>query len=201
MPTGEPTAANGTPPADPQTAQLHAAAGAVRSEGATPKPLKRVTPAPPPSSATAPNARRLTAWVGVACLLAIIGIAAGAVGVTKALNASHANNSLRGQLTALQHRVSTVASQMTTIPGRATMAAVQSDVSGIKSRLAGQSKAITGLQNKAATYTNCIPEIQTELSGLTINWNIDTTNVSNSSFGIDNSSQISHDCTKLLYGS
>ena len=61
---------------------------------------------------------------------------------------------------------------------------------------------LQSLQNvlcSGSTYANCIPELQTELSGLSINW-INTPDVGSSSFTIDHSSQISHDCSKLLYG-
>jgi len=154
------------------------------------------------------STRRLTAWVGIACLLGIIGIAVGAAGIVQAMNAKNDVGKLRAQLQGLRHRVSgdeghvgQVAQQMTTIPGRATMAAAQANIAAAQSQLTGLSRTVHGIQSQDARYTNCIPELQTELNGLTINWTIDAADVSQSSFFINNSSQVSHDCGKLLYGS
>jgi hypothetical protein len=49
-------------------------------------PLRRAVPSPAPAI-TGLSTRRLTLWVGIACLLAVIGIAVGAVGIIQALQA------------------------------------------------------------------------------------------------------------------
>jgi hypothetical protein len=137
-------------------------------------------------------------------VLAVAGLAVGGLGVAQALSASNTTKSLRSQLGALRARVggdeNHLRQQLTTVPGRSTMAAAQSDIAGLQDQLAGQGKTLSKLQAQDHTYANCIPELQTELNGLSINWSINTLNVGNSSFFINNSSQISHDCSKLLYG-
>jgi hypothetical protein len=170
------------------------------------QPLRRAVPSPAPAIRGL-SIRRLTVWVGIACLLAIIGIAIGAVGVVQALDAKNDQSTLRAELAGLRHRTSgdearigQVAQQMTRIPGRATMAAAQADIAAARAQLTGLSRAVHGIQGQDARYTNCIPELQTELSGLTINWTINAVDVNQSSFFINNSSQVSHDCSKLLYG-
>jgi hypothetical protein len=175
------------------------------TESAT-KPLRHVLPSPaPPSDGL--STRRLTAWVGLACLLAVIGLAAGGIGIAEALHANNDGSKLRAQLSSLRQRTShdearigQVAQQMTKIPGKATMATAQANIAAAQTQLTGLSRAVHGIQGQDARYTNCIPELQTELNGLTINWTIDALSVSQSSFYINNSSQVSHDCSKLLYG-
>ena len=171
------------------------------------KPLRRVLPSPAPPTEGL-SSRRLTWWVGIACVLAIIGIAVGTAGILQALHATNVDGTLRAQLTGLRHRTSgdearlgQVAKQMTRIPGRATMAAAQSSIAATQVQLTSLSRTVHGMQGQDARYTNCIPELQTELSGLTINWTINAVDVSQSSFFINNASQVSHDCSKLLYGS
>lgn len=111
----------------------------------------------------------------------------GAVGLVEAL---HTNSSLRSQLNALSRQTR---SQLSIVPGKASMAAV-------KSELASQGQALTKIRNQDATYRNCIPEIQTELDGLSINWNLNVSNPGQSNFAVTNNSQISRDCNRLLYG-
>lgn len=191
-----------------ETDDVDTAPGRTRNgEDHATKPLRRVVPAPAPATPGL-STRRLTLWVGVACLLAVIGIAVGAVGIVQSGNAKNHDRTLQAQLQSLRHRVSgdearvgQVAQQMTKIPGRSTMAAAQASIAAAQSQLTGLSRTVHGIQGQDARYANCIPELQTELGGLSINWTINTIDVNQSSFFIDNSSQVSHDCSKLLYGS
>ena len=71
-----------------------------------------------------------------------------------------------------------VAAQITTIPGRATMAAAQADIAALQSEVTGQGKTISHIQGQSSTYANCIPELQTELNGLSISWSLTPLNAS-----------------------
>lgn len=176
--------------------------GAPRDDPET-QPLRwvpRAKPQPASSTAEKPAGDRMRRLATVACVLAVIGLAVGGFGLVEALSAHQDENSLRAQLTTLKQRVietqgevKQVASQVTTIPGRAPMAAVQG-------QLASEGSTLSKLQNESALYSNCIPEIQTELNGLSINWSINASDVGASTFNISNNSQTSRDCSKLLYG-
>jgi hypothetical protein len=193
--------------ADEQPVAEAASTNGANADHAT-KSVRRVPAGDLPVAAPPSSSRGLTVWVGVACLLALVGIAVGAVGIFEAMSAKNTDRALRAQLSSLRGRVGgdearvhQVAAEMTTIPGRATMAAAQANIAALQSQVTGQGKTISHIQGQNSTYANCIPELQTELNGLSISWSLNPVNASSDYFNIANSSQISHDCTKLLYGS
>ncbi len=193
--------------ADEQPVAEAASTNGANADHAT-KSVRRVPAGKLPVAAPPSSSRGLTVWVGVACLLALVGIAVGALGITEAMSAKNTGRTLRAQLSSLRGRVGgdetrvhQVATEMTTIPGRATMAAAQTNIAALQSQVTGQGKTISHIQDQNSTYANCIPELQTELNGLSISWSLNPVNASSDYFNIANSSQISHDCTKLLYGS
>jgi uncharacterized protein HemX len=161
----------------------------------------------PAAVAESPRASRLRLLASGACVLAVVGLAVGVFGLIEAMSANSNEATLRRQLTALRQRVTgneghirQVASQLTTIPGQATMATVQRQLASDGSQLVSDGRTLGRIQGQVSTFNNCIPEIQTQLSGLSISWSINAANVGSSSFGVVNNSQVSHDCTKLLYG-
>ena len=103
----------------------------------------------------------------------MIGLAAGGIGIAEALHANNDGSKLRAQLSSLRERTShdearigQVAQQMTKIPGKATMATAQANIAAAQTQMTGLSRAVHGIQGQDARYTNCIPELQTELNGL-----------------------------------
>jgi hypothetical protein len=136
----------------------------------------------------------------VALALAVIGLGAGVYGIIDAHNAKAGVQDLRAQVSGLHSelagalrgqavlttKLGSVSSQLSAVPGQAALAGVQSQ--------------LTKDQLQLASFANCIPELQTELSGLGINYSIYNPNASSDYITISNPNQISRDCSAVLFG-
>jgi hypothetical protein len=103
---------------------------------------------------------------------------------------------LHRQLAATNLRLTHVDSQVSSLG--ANLTTVQADVGNIQSSsTAGQ---VAGLKHTISQMQQCVPEIQTEIGGLGIDWNISGDDSSNDSFTISNPTIITGTCSKVLYG-
>jgi hypothetical protein len=143
-------------------------------------------------------------WVtGVALVIALVGVALGVVSLVRAEPKSSVTPlrsevaSLHRQLTATNLKLAHTNSSLQT--AEASLTTVQADVGNIQSSsTAGQ---IAGLKRTVSQMQTCVPEIQTEIGGLSVDWNISGTDANQDSFDIANPTIISTDCSKTLYGS
>jgi uncharacterized protein HemX len=126
-------------------------------------------------------------------LVAVIAVGTAAVGIIDAQKAKSEVTALRAQVTGslraqavLGTKLAALSSQVAVVPGQAALARVQSQ--------------LTKDEGQIATFTNCIPELQTELSGLSISWSYDPSGNTTDYWNLTNNSQISHDCSAVLYG-
>ena len=79
-------------------------------------------------------------------------------------------------------------------------AETQSQLSETTSRLGSLQERFEKVSKNVAGFVNCIPELQTEIGGLSINWHITPLNASEDSFNIVSGRQISRDCEDVIFG-
>jgi hypothetical protein len=79
-------------------------------------------------------------------------------------------------------------------------AETQSQLSETTSRLGSLQERFEKVSKNVAGFVNCIPELQTEIGGLSINWKISPINASEDSFSIADGRQISRDCEDVIFG-
>jgi hypothetical protein len=79
-------------------------------------------------------------------------------------------------------------------------AETQSQLAETSSRLGSLYERFEKVSKYVAGFVNCIPELQTEISGLNISWKIIPLNASEDSFSIVNGRQISRACENVIFG-
>jgi uncharacterized protein HemX len=80
-------------------------------------------------------------------------------------------------------------------------AETQTRLTEATSQLASLQERFGKVSSAVAGFVNCVPELQTEIGGLSINWHITPLDASEDSFSIANGRQISRNCEDVLYGS
>jgi hypothetical protein len=80
-------------------------------------------------------------------------------------------------------------------------AETQTHLTEATSQLASLQERFGKVSSAVAGFVNCVPELQTEIGALGINWHISPLDGSEDSFSIADSRQISRDCEGVLYGS
>jgi hypothetical protein len=84
---------------------------------------------------------------------------------------------------------------------RALQAQVRlADENETQNRVSAADQQLSGLQERVAAFVNCIPELQAEIGGLSINWHVVPLDASEDSFNVVDGQQISKDCESTLYG-
>jgi hypothetical protein len=134
--------------------------------------------------------RVLRIVTGLAIFTSLVGIGLGVYELTKPATATTA------QLAALHHQVSRLQSRLASDGSEIT--SLHTDVATLQS--SATSGQVLKLQKTVSSLTNCVPQLQTEIGGLGINWSINGLNTSNDSFSITNPTIISSDCSRTLYG-
>jgi hypothetical protein len=157
-----------------------------------------------PQQASRSPLRILRVVAGAALIIALISAGFSVYEVTKPTAAT------RGQFDALDHRVSALRSELVTDSSTikndgGTISTLSGEVSSLQdSTTAGQvtglKSTVAGLRATVSKLSNCIPQVQTEIGGLSITWSINGNNASSDSFNIDNPTIISNDCSRVLYG-
>lgn len=79
-------------------------------------------------------------------------------------------------------------------------AETQAQLAETTSRLGSLQERFEKVSKYVAAFVNCIPELQTEIGGLRISWNISPLNASEDSFNIVNGRQISRNCEDVIFG-
>lgn len=79
-------------------------------------------------------------------------------------------------------------------------AETQSQLSETTSRLGSLQERFEKVSKNVAGFVNCIPELQTEIGGLSISWHITPLDASEDSFNIVSGRQISRDCEDVIFG-
>jgi hypothetical protein len=131
-------------------------------------------------------------FAGITLVLAIIGVVLGVYAISRFEPKADVN----GKVGSLAAQVKTLKAQLASNASK--LATAQSDVQSLQnSTTAGQ---VTALKRKVQQVESCIPELQTELGGLGINWSINGFNANKDSFTITNPTIISTDCSSVLYG-
>lgn len=137
-----------------------------------------------------PAQRKLVPIVATSSV--VVAVLLGAGGVVTALDANARAKDLQQQVVSLKtqvadnrsasaaqsEKIKDLAAQMTAIPGQA---------------------AITSINKKLAQFTNCIPQLQSQINGLSVNWGI-YPDGSRDYFNIANNNIVSNDCSDTLYG-
>lgn len=144
---------------------------------------KASEPGSPDPHPTTKRRRWATAAAGAVAAVALV---AGAVGIGYGV---HATSEQRTLATRVGHLNSQVQALHTAL--RST--AASSTISGLNSSMKKVTQTI-------AQYRNCLPELQTEIDGLSIGYSINNNDPSKDSFSVTNGAQISNDCNAVLYG-
>lgn len=83
----------------------------------------------------------------------------------------------------------------------------KTDTAETQTRLAETTARLGSLQERfekvskyVAGFVNCIPELQTEIGGLSISWKVSPVNASEDSFNIVSGRQISRNCEDIIFG-
>lgn len=134
--------------------------------------------------------------VGITLVLSVAGLAVGVMLLTRpaaapqsALASARAQiKTLNGQARSLNSRLT--ADDLKLSSDDATLATLQA------STTAGE---VSGIRRTLGALKTCLPQIQTEIGGLGINWSVQV-DASQDSFSITNPTIISTDCNQLLYG-
>lgn len=136
---------------------------------------------------------------GVTLVLAIVALGLGGYGIVNFEPKASAASTSR--ITAAQVRTLTaeVASLKRQLKSQGSqLANAQSSIFSLQdSTTAGQ---VSGLKRTVAHLTTCLPQLQTEIGGLGISWQINGFDTSKDSFNITNPTIISSDCSGVLYG-
>jgi hypothetical protein len=139
-------------------------------------------------------------WALVALMLvAVISLSVGALGMLFAVRADNRAQDLSARMTRVAARVDRQSAEVQQQSEDIKAAQVQLDSTANTESLKGVNDQLTSLASTMAGYKNCLPELQTELDSLSIDYNINYNDGSNTYFNIDNRSQVSHDCSRLLY--
>lgn len=93
-------------------------------------------------------------------------------------------------------RIRTLQTQVRTVDQSET----QNRVSAADQQIASLQEKVGKIAGYVAAFVNCIPELQTEIGGLSINWHIVPLNASEDSFSVVNGQRISKNCESTLYG-
>jgi len=95
----------------------------------------------------------------------------------------------RTQVNSLKRQLATTEGRLTTANGRIARLQASSQVG-----------TVATLQTQMHRVMMCIPQVESQIDGLSINWRIDPVDGSNDYFNIANGEQVSTDCSKVLYG-
>jgi hypothetical protein len=117
------------------------------------------------------------------------------LGVVTGLAVLVACGALAVALVAL-HRDQTLQVQVKKVDAAET----QSQLSETTSRLGSLQERFEKVSKNVAGFVNCIPELQTEIGGLSINWKISPVDASEDSFSIADGRQISRNCEDVIFG-
>lgn len=144
-------------------------------------------------SAAEPAAARRRPWVLVLLTAAAVaGLLVGSLGVWLAVGATHKQQQLSSKVASMAAQVNRQSAHIKAQQSQLDSTANAASIAGVRDQVAK-------INGTLAHYKNCIPEIQTELDGLTIDYNIDWNDGSQDYFNVDNSNQISNDCNSVLY--
>lgn len=131
--------------------------------------------------------------------VAVIGLLVGGFGVWLAVRASGRENDLSTQVASMSAQMNRQAAKLQQQAAKLQAQQTQLNSTANAESIKGVKQQLTQVNNTLAQYRNCVPELQTELDGLTINYNINWSNPGQDYFNINNGSQISNDCSRVLY--
>ncbi len=130
-------------------------------------------------------------WVAVAlaAILIVLVAAVAIVGLSKASSDKTTINRLKAEIHALQAKTGAVGTS------------VSQELQTLKAEFASSKSSQALADGRVAKLVSCVPEIQSELSGLKVEGTVYETNVSRDTFYISNPTNVSHECQSLLYPS
>jgi hypothetical protein len=150
---------------------------------------------------------------GIVLALVSIAFALGVIGVgVNILNANsnidtlqHQVHRLSAQLTTARASLTSVNAKLASVATSSNLGALQTSVSTLQTSVSGLNRTVSGLQGDSAQLKICIPEVQQQISGLSVNSNSGsiplndgTTDSFLTSAFLQNPTVISSNCTKLL---
>jgi uncharacterized protein YlxW (UPF0749 family) len=145
----------------------------------------------------------LRVFAGVTLTVALAALVVGVLATTRSTASPRDVAAVRAEISKAHEEISSLSAEVS--QQRATITQEQSTIATLKnSTTAGKVASLSGqfnhLRGTVSRMGVCIPQVQTELNGLGIQYSINPTNGSQDSFSITNPTIISTDCTKTLYG-
>jgi hypothetical protein len=123
--------------------------------------------------------------LAVAILGAAVALAALAVAIV-ALSKDHADAA----------RISTLQAHVRLVDESET----QNRISAADQQISSLGEEVNMMGGYVAAFVNCIPELQTEIGGVSISWHVVPPNASEGRFNVVDGRQISKNCESTLYG-
>lgn len=136
----------------------------------------------------------------VVAALALLGIGVGVFAVTKVPSTSRTDRELR----LLSHRLAQADAQIAALKTASTHTANQGNVAALQADVGNLRVTVARDDSKLHQYGICVPELMTYVNGLTPSYSYVTDGngdrLATDPITISSGSQISSNCTKLLYG-
>lgn len=144
---------------------------------------------------------------GIVLIVALVAAASGAEGFMRASRSQQHVATLQAELDSVQQRLAAdehgAASErqhVRTVAARASSAQKSvRHVSWLLQSVPSEAQ-LASVRNELAPYTACLPELESELSGLGISWRIDPTKPSSDSFRLFTRAPMSASCAAALGG-
>jgi len=151
--------------------------------------------------AVVPHKNRNVVVVGLAIALAVCGIVVGALGLLQARSAKSDFATTSRQLATTSHRLATTRQGLASV--NLQLAASQTAILSLKANsqagtVSTLHTSLNTLQAQLAQFMVCVPELQQEISDLSIN-STQTGGYLNSAY-LSNSTIVSSNCSKMLQG-
>jgi hypothetical protein len=140
------------------------------------------------SSTSSMKSKSVTVVTVLASVLILAVAAVAIIALSKASTDETTINRLDTEVHALQAR--------TGAQGHSVSAELQT----LKGEFTSAHSAQASSDARVAKLVSCVPELQSELSGLKVEGTVYETNVSRDSFYISNPTNVSHECQSILYG-
>lgn len=138
--------------------------------------------------------------VPVIAALALLGIGVGVVALTKVPSTSKTNREVR----LLTRRLTQADAQIAALKTASTHAANQGNFATLQGDVGNLRVTVASMNSKLHQYGICVPELMTYMNGLTPNYSYVTDGngdrLATDPITLSSGSQISSNCTKLLYG-
>lgn len=137
-------------------------------------PRNRVPPRRAASRFSQPALRFVA---GGAVILALIGLAAGALGFLEAFGVQSQADALGRKVSALEQRLGLDEAKAANEQRRVSSISTQAVSAGrqtshVASQLTDVAVQMQGFQDELAGYSSCLPQLQSEITGLVITWHI-----------------------------